>query len=780
KINPYNIETPDPVWQEISSCLEAENPLLSQKVLQNLLMKQDKDMGTNIFHHIVNKKWCIMLLFIHCFDGYDAVNACFNVNILSSIYSLENNDGQTIIHTAARKNNINTLKSLLRHLEDEKKKNEDEDLLFSKVLGTKDKNGNTAFHLAFKHRNHSLARLIALYMPLNLKTDILLQYCSNDNISELERIQIHSILYENTAGCDLYLMSELPEFSAQYKNSYLFIKKHDTQELYYIKYDGGCEKVNIVDFNLFEVEIKAINYKDKIKLHLNNEQIKEIITSNGGPTPKAFAKEIVFPSGTLSYLEQSYWDLIHNKSNLNFNDIAQKIDIQQIFSKDKPDEIQEKIFHLFVHLFWDPKPSGKSFWVAPWKAKDIQFYFTDDNHSACYAPYKYTVIVPKLSNKSAEQTHTYHLSQMPKQYQGKIKSYEEAIEVYYTGPNGEQIDYKQHREAFVSLYVIGANFTFERGMTDGYHPLELGGWRHRIEYGTLYTLPFEYIKKNHFLTRCVEYVVKNKVDFLVDYIKKNDIDIYSQLRKLAGLAGGEREDDYKKIKKITDTCLNKYYVEPSKLNPILHKAVQKGNGDLMKDLIKKGACLFSLNKYKKTAIEEYLHSMYEVSHENEELHYLEKNENGRVFFERKQLNQFLSIWNDLRIGINLSGAPTKVNTLRMDKNKIINTQWMNRIIKDFMSSIKFEVNSQKTIFYYNLMVLSLLNRTFEQDKYPKKDMRIETEELHIKRIKAWERSFEKELKHPVFLDKQFNFFKTERLKESMQCEDLTFRRCAME
>lgn len=45
-------------------------------------------------------------------------------------------------------------------------------------------------------------------------------------------------------GCDLHLMSELPKSPAQYKNSYIFIKKNDTQELYYIKPDGKYEKQN--------------------------------------------------------------------------------------------------------------------------------------------------------------------------------------------------------------------------------------------------------------------------------------------------------------------------------------------------------------------------------------------------------------------------------------------------------------------------------------------------------------------------------------------------------
>ncbi|HHT9952022.1 TPA: hypothetical protein ACT9K3_001866 [Legionella pneumophila] len=89
----------------------------------------------------------------------------------------------------------------------------------------------------------------------------------------------------NKDGCDLHLMSELPEDSAQYKNSYIFIKKSDTQDLYHVNPDGKYEKIKIIDFNLFEETINAIKNKDETKLHLSEEQIKRIVTSNGGHIP---------------------------------------------------------------------------------------------------------------------------------------------------------------------------------------------------------------------------------------------------------------------------------------------------------------------------------------------------------------------------------------------------------------------------------------------------------------------------------------------------------------
>lgn len=84
---------------------------------------------------------------------------------------------------------------------------------------------------------------------------------------------------------NLYLMSELPKSPAQYKNSYLFIQKNGTQELFYITTDGEYEKATIIDFNLFEEKIKAIKKKDETQLHLNAKQIQEIVTANGGHIP---------------------------------------------------------------------------------------------------------------------------------------------------------------------------------------------------------------------------------------------------------------------------------------------------------------------------------------------------------------------------------------------------------------------------------------------------------------------------------------------------------------
>lgn len=93
---------------------------------------------------------------------------------------------------------------------------------------------------------------------------------------------------ESSKGCDLYFMSEFPKSLAQYRNSYIFVKEKGIQELYYVKpdeYESEYETTRIDDFNLFEENINAIRNNKEVKIHLSEEQVKAIITLNGGHTP---------------------------------------------------------------------------------------------------------------------------------------------------------------------------------------------------------------------------------------------------------------------------------------------------------------------------------------------------------------------------------------------------------------------------------------------------------------------------------------------------------------
>lgn len=111
-----------------------------------------------------------------------------------------------------------------------------------------------------------------------------LQYCFKDKY--FSSAMLEGVLSELPSTLSsLYVMSELPKNSIRYKNSYLFIKKNDTKDLYYINSNGEFEKVKIVDLNLFEKKINAIKNKDETQLHLCKEQINDIITSNGGHHP---------------------------------------------------------------------------------------------------------------------------------------------------------------------------------------------------------------------------------------------------------------------------------------------------------------------------------------------------------------------------------------------------------------------------------------------------------------------------------------------------------------
>ena len=70
--------------------------------------------------------------------------------------------------------------------------------------------------------------------------------------------------------------------------SYIFCNNNegDAKSLYYIKADGTAEKVILRDILLFEKELKKINKQKATLLHLSQEQIKTLITSNGGYSPE--------------------------------------------------------------------------------------------------------------------------------------------------------------------------------------------------------------------------------------------------------------------------------------------------------------------------------------------------------------------------------------------------------------------------------------------------------------------------------------------------------------
>ena len=83
----------------------------------------------------------------------------------------------------------------------------------------------------------------------------------------------------------LYIRSERPNpIGELYYNHYLFI---NGQELLYIRRNGDVETVNIHDMNQLKNELVKINPEQSDEIDLLDEQIKTLITSNGGHVPPA-------------------------------------------------------------------------------------------------------------------------------------------------------------------------------------------------------------------------------------------------------------------------------------------------------------------------------------------------------------------------------------------------------------------------------------------------------------------------------------------------------------
>ncbi|WP_133137146.1 hypothetical protein [Legionella rowbothamii] len=89
-------------------------------------------------------------------------------------------------------------------------------------------------------------------------------------------------------GRNFHLLDEFPEDPKKLKNSYIFCK----DELSYINVNGEVKKVKINNLALFKKELVKINGDSSSSLKLTAEQIKKLITSNGGHTPTAALKRM--------------------------------------------------------------------------------------------------------------------------------------------------------------------------------------------------------------------------------------------------------------------------------------------------------------------------------------------------------------------------------------------------------------------------------------------------------------------------------------------------------
>ena len=107
----------------------------------------------------------------------------------------------------------------------------------------------------------------------------------------------------NLIRYDLHLMSEFPNSTTPYKNSYLFIKSENSQQLYYVKPDGNYKEVKSFDFDSFTVQLTAINKEDADILHLSYEQVYEMIIAKGGYSPSPIdGKQLSLAAQNLLFL----------------------------------------------------------------------------------------------------------------------------------------------------------------------------------------------------------------------------------------------------------------------------------------------------------------------------------------------------------------------------------------------------------------------------------------------------------------------------------------------
>ena len=85
-------------------------------------------------------------------------------------------------------------------------------------------------------------------------------------------------------GCDLYLLSQLPDNITKYKGNYLVIDRNNTKAVYYVNSKGMKEKVRINDLDRFEKNLNDMKKQGTSSLHLSDDQCNQLITSNGGHT----------------------------------------------------------------------------------------------------------------------------------------------------------------------------------------------------------------------------------------------------------------------------------------------------------------------------------------------------------------------------------------------------------------------------------------------------------------------------------------------------------------
>ncbi len=109
-----------------------------------------------------------------------------------------------------------------------------------------------------------------------------------DNDSRYNEFSDNKIKTALFGGRNFHLLTEFPANLNQFKNSYIFCN----DELSYINVKGEATKVKINKLALFKKELAKINDSGASSLKLTAEQVRKLITSNGGHTPTATLKRV--------------------------------------------------------------------------------------------------------------------------------------------------------------------------------------------------------------------------------------------------------------------------------------------------------------------------------------------------------------------------------------------------------------------------------------------------------------------------------------------------------
>ncbi|MBA2654902.1 MAG: ankyrin repeat domain-containing protein [Gammaproteobacteria bacterium] len=212
-------------------------------------------------------------------------------------------EGDTFLHHAARNNNLEITLLLLKlpHIN----------------VDTKNLRGETPLYCSISKRSLAIAKLIqakgANVFTHNEGKNLLHLGIENNDPKTVEWLLVQGInpdastinagrttldlaMANTSNGHDLYIMPSLPLTWHKYEDSYILVN-HD---LNYINASGIAETIILDDFEKFSLLLDELNKDKSSKIHLSNEQLSQLITSNGGHAPNHEIIELLSLFGGLS------------------------------------------------------------------------------------------------------------------------------------------------------------------------------------------------------------------------------------------------------------------------------------------------------------------------------------------------------------------------------------------------------------------------------------------------------------------------------------------------